>query len=174
MKLTFIDFFAGIGGFRKGLENAGHKCIGFCEFDKFAVASYTSMHLITDEQRKYLFSLDFKTRQKEILKEEYRNGEWYCDDIKKVNSRNIPKADCWCFGSPCFVAGTLITTNNGMKPIDTPILFSRSTSLPGSSRNTDGRRSRNFSPSTQPCRLTSAPRQISKSASSGVAVFRAS
>ena len=116
--MTFIDLFAGIGGFRKGLENAGHKCIGFCEFDKFAVASYTSMHLITEEQRKYLFSLDFKTRQKEILKEEYRNGEWYCDDIKKVNFRNIPKADCWCFGSPCFVAGTLITTNNGMKPIE--------------------------------------------------------
>lgn len=32
--LTFIDFFAGIGGFRRGMELAGHKCIGFCEFDK--------------------------------------------------------------------------------------------------------------------------------------------
>ena len=33
-RMRFIDFFAGIGGFRKGLEDAGHKCIGFCEFDK--------------------------------------------------------------------------------------------------------------------------------------------
>lgn len=47
--LTFIDFFAGIGGFRRGMELAGHKCIGFCEFDKFAMASYTAMHCMTDE-----------------------------------------------------------------------------------------------------------------------------
>ena len=45
--MKFIDFFAGIGGFRKGMELAGHECVGFCEFDKFATASYTSMHLIT-------------------------------------------------------------------------------------------------------------------------------
>lgn len=45
--VKFIDWFAGIGGFRKGMELAGHECVGFCEFDKYAVASYTSMHLIT-------------------------------------------------------------------------------------------------------------------------------
>ena len=75
-QLTFIDLFAGIGGFRLGMEAAGHKCVGFCEYDRFAVASYTSMHLITDEQREYLATLPFKDRQKEILKEKYRNGEW--------------------------------------------------------------------------------------------------
>ena len=53
-QLKFIDFFAGIGGFRRGMELAGHKCVGFCEFDKKAVARYTSMHLITHEQRDYL------------------------------------------------------------------------------------------------------------------------
>lgn len=68
--MKFIDFFAGIGGFRRGMELAGHECVGFCEFDKFAVASYTSIHLITDEQRKYLDGLTLKQRQKEILKEE--------------------------------------------------------------------------------------------------------
>ena len=99
--MKFIDWFAGIGGFRRGMELAGHECVGFCEFDKYAVASYTSMHLLTDEQREYLKTLDLKKRQKEILKEEYRNGEWYANDIRRVYAGDIPKSDCWCFGFPC-------------------------------------------------------------------------
>jgi len=99
--MRFIDWFAGIGGFRRGMELAGHECVGFCEFDKFATASYISMHLLTDEQRKTLEELPLKKRQKEILKDEYRNGEWYANDIRRVCADDIPKADCWCFGFPC-------------------------------------------------------------------------
>lgn len=99
--MKFIDFFAGIGGFRRGMELAGHECVGFCEFDKFATASYISMHLLTDEQRRALEDIPIKKRQKEILKEEYRNGEWYANDIRRVYAGDIPKADCWCFGFPC-------------------------------------------------------------------------
>lgn len=83
------------------MELAGHECVGFCEFDKFATASYISMHLLTDEQRKALEDIPIKKRQKEILKEEYRNGEWYANDIRRVYAGDIPKADCWCFGFPC-------------------------------------------------------------------------
>ena len=99
--MKFIDFFAGIGGFRRGMELAGHECVGFCEFDKFAVASYTSMHMITDRQRETLAEMPIKQRQKEILKDEYRNGEWYANDIRSVRADEIPSADCWCFGAPC-------------------------------------------------------------------------
>lgn len=100
-RMKFIDLFAGIGGFRRGLELAGHQCVGFCEFDKFAVASYTAMHLLTDSQRIKLKDLSLKDRQKEILKDEYRNGEWYANDIRNVHASELPGADCWCFGAPC-------------------------------------------------------------------------
>ena len=55
--MKFIDLFAGIGGFRCGMELAGHECVGFCEYDKYAVASYTAMHLLTAEQREYISSI---------------------------------------------------------------------------------------------------------------------
>ncbi len=43
-RLKFLDLFAGIGGFRLGMESAGHECIGFCEIDKFARKSYKAIH----------------------------------------------------------------------------------------------------------------------------------
>ena len=101
-QLTFIDLFAGVGGFRRGMELAGHKCVGFCEWDKYAAMSYTSMHLATYEQIEKLKSIDkLKDRQKEIQKEEYRNGEWYSNDIRAVDADSVPKCDVWCFGAPC-------------------------------------------------------------------------
>lgn len=42
--MRFIDLFAGIGGFRLGMESAGHECVAFCEIDKFARASYKVIH----------------------------------------------------------------------------------------------------------------------------------
>ena len=43
-QMTFLDFFSGIGGFHSGLEKAGMKCIGYCEFDKFAQESYKAIY----------------------------------------------------------------------------------------------------------------------------------
>lgn len=74
-QLTFLDLCSGIGGFRLGLEAAGHKCIGYCEFDKFARASYEAMY---DTE-----------------------GEWFADDVTKLRLEDVPYADIWCFGFPC-------------------------------------------------------------------------
>lgn len=73
--LTFIDLCAGIGGFRLGLELAGHKCVGFCDNDKAAVRSYRAMY--------------------------GAEGEWYSDDVTRLKPGDIPYADIWCFGFPC-------------------------------------------------------------------------
>ena len=42
--MRFLDLFSGIGGFRLGLEKAGHECIGHVEIDKYARKSYEAMH----------------------------------------------------------------------------------------------------------------------------------
>ena len=44
-EMTFLDTFAGIGGFRLGMESAGHTCKGFVEWDKYARMSYQAIHL---------------------------------------------------------------------------------------------------------------------------------
>lgn len=74
-QLTFIDMFAGIGGFRSGMEKVGHKCVGWVEWDKFARQSYRAMY---DTE-----------------------GEYNAKDIQQVRGQEIPNADVWCFGSPC-------------------------------------------------------------------------
>ena len=74
--MTFIDFFSGIGGFRLGMEMAGHTCVGHCEIDKFADKSYREMH-------------------------EVKENEWYSNDITRVRPGDLPDADCYCFGFPC-------------------------------------------------------------------------
>jgi len=76
--LKFLDLFAGIGGFRLGMESAGHECIGFCEIDKFARASYKAIH-------------DTK-------------GEIELHDITAVSDefiRGIGPVDIICGGFPC-------------------------------------------------------------------------
>ena len=42
--MNFLDLFAGIGGFRLGMEQAEHECVGHVEWDKFARISYKAIH----------------------------------------------------------------------------------------------------------------------------------
>lgn len=99
--MKFIDWFAGIGGFRFGMEQAGHECIGFCEKDENAIASYTLLHLTTDEEREYILSQPYPNRVSELLKDKYKHNEWFVKDIRNVQADHIPEADVWCFGAPC-------------------------------------------------------------------------
>lgn len=47
--MKFLDLFSGIGGFRLGLQRAGHIPVGWVEIDKFARQSYQAMYDTTDE-----------------------------------------------------------------------------------------------------------------------------
>ena len=40
----FVDLFAGIGGFRIGLERVGGRCVFSCEWDKYSQRTYAAWH----------------------------------------------------------------------------------------------------------------------------------
>ena len=48
--MKFLDVFSGIGGFRMGLEQAGHTCIGHIEFNEYARQAYEAIYDIKDDE----------------------------------------------------------------------------------------------------------------------------
>ena len=74
--MRFFDFFAGIGGFRLGMEMAGHECVGHCEIDKYANKSYTAMH-------------------------HPKESEVFFTDVRTIDPWDMPECECYCFGFPC-------------------------------------------------------------------------
>jgi len=71
-KFTFIDLFAGIGGFRIAMQNLGGKCVFSSEIDRYAKKTY---------------ELNF--------------GEVPFGDITKIDEKDIPEHDILCGGFPC-------------------------------------------------------------------------
>ncbi len=71
-EITFIDLFAGIGGFRLGLEKEGYTCVKSCENDPHACNMYR---------------LNF-------------NDNPTCD-ITQLDPKTLPDFDVLCAGFPC-------------------------------------------------------------------------
>ena len=67
--------FAGIGGFRSGMEKVGHKCVGWVEWDRFARQSYEAI---------------YNTK-----------GLYTANDIREIGGAELPSSNVWCFGFPC-------------------------------------------------------------------------
>ena len=87
-KFSFIDLFAGIGGFRKALEGAGGTCVLSSEIDKYARQTYTA---------------------------NFGSDEMFVNDIRSLDSRQIPEYDVLAAGFPCqpfSLAG--VAKNNSM------------------------------------------------------------
>jgi len=89
---SFIDLFAGIGGFHLGLEKIGGECIYASEWDKYSVSTYQSWHPDTP--------IDSR-------------------DIRKIDiRRDIPKHDVLAGGFPCqpfSLAGVSKKNSMGLK-----------------------------------------------------------
>ncbi len=93
--LKFIDFCAGIGGGRLGLENLGMQCVGFSEIDKGAEKTY---------------------------REFFSEGEINYGDLTKINTNNLPDFDLMIAGFPCQTF-SVIGQRKGMKDDRGQIIF---------------------------------------------------
>lgn len=73
-------------------ENKKWELVNFCEFDKYATKSYCAIHNVDESKN--------------------------LGDITKVDENKLQDFNMICGGSPCFVAGTLVLTKFGYKPIE--------------------------------------------------------
>src|SRR3989339_2285589 len=72
--IKFVDFCAGIGAGRLGLQNLGLSCVGFSEIDKYAETTY-----------------------REFFGQEEKNH----GDLMKINPTDLPDFDLMIAGFPC-------------------------------------------------------------------------
>ena len=80
-KPTFIDLFAGIGGFHLALHNVGAECVFASEWDEAA-------------------RLTYETNFAKISPRLFMEGN-FAGDIKQIVKKNIPDFDILCAGFPC-------------------------------------------------------------------------
>lgn len=84
-KFTFIDLFAGIGGFHIAMDNLGGECVFASEWDEDCRKTYTE---------------NFKNSSKYIFTDGKPNNN-FVGDITKVDPNLIPDHDVLCAGFPC-------------------------------------------------------------------------
>jgi len=80
---TFIDLFAGIGGFHLALHDLGAECVFASEIDNFARQTYTA---------------NFQKISPELFKNQEK---LFNNDITKQDISDIPDFDILCGGFPC-------------------------------------------------------------------------
>lgn len=86
--ITFIDLFAGIGGFHLAFHKAGAKCVFVSEWDEYSRKTYEhNFRKIQPE----LFEIGLFSKGKNL----------FAGDITKVNEKDIPDFDILTGGFPC-------------------------------------------------------------------------
>lgn len=86
-KYTFIDLFAGIGGFHQAMHSVGGKCVFASEWDANARISYEA---------------NYKSIEPKLFKKD-KNGKYlyFNGDINDAVPSEIPDFDICCGGFPC-------------------------------------------------------------------------
>lgn len=86
-KYTFIDLFAGIGGFHTAMHSMGGKCVFASEWDKYARISYET---------------NYKDIEPNLFKKN-KKGEYmyFNEDINDIIPSKVPNFDICCGGFPC-------------------------------------------------------------------------
>ena len=84
---TFVDLFAGIGGFHTAMHSVGAHCVFASEWDKYARISYEA---------------NYKDIEPNLFeKDSFGNYKYFNEDITKANPADIPDFDVCCGGFPC-------------------------------------------------------------------------
>ena len=84
---TFIDLFAGIGGFHTAMHSVGCRCVFASEWDKNARISYEA---------------NYKDIEPDLFKKDSNGSYLYFNgDITEANPKDIPNFDICCGGFPC-------------------------------------------------------------------------
>jgi DNA (cytosine-5)-methyltransferase 1 len=85
-KYTFIDLFAGIGGFHLAFHSRGCECVFASEKDQFARKTYIE---------------NFKKISPKLFKNDLFTANLFNEDITKLDINEVPKHDILCAGFPC-------------------------------------------------------------------------
>ena len=83
---TFIDLFAGIGGFHIAMHNLGGECVFASEWD--------------DDCRK-TYSANFRNIAPKLFDSNGKPNKRFAGDITKIQPKDIPDHDILCGGFPC-------------------------------------------------------------------------
>jgi len=83
---SFIDLFAGIGGFHIAMNNLGGECVFASEWDSDCRKTYTE---------------NFSKTSKKIFNQDGSPNQFYAGDITKIDPKFIPNHDILCGGFPC-------------------------------------------------------------------------
>lgn len=93
-KWRVVSLFTGIGAWEKAMSNLdiNYDLVHFSEIDKWATTSYCSIHKVSKDLN--------------------------LGDITEIKHSSLKDFDILFYSPPCFRAGTLITTNRGLIPIE--------------------------------------------------------